>query len=280
MSPAAYLTLKYLALAEPLVTIGALLAWIRAGKRNSGMPKMRDYLAARSVATTVNISLLYIVLAHPRNYWLFTVYLYDYWADTFVQAWFMLRVLGDVLQQYLRSLPGLRTLTKVIFRWVLIAAVLLALPAAVAFAIVFIRARPIGPEVYTFFKVVAIAQVLPLSFVAILGMWIGSRPSGRNAGILTAFCLEPTWLFMMTWFHKPGVLVWTNLVNEIVCYAALGLWTWCAFHADREDQLPMPNPTLQHWDQLARRALRLRLPPDGEAEPAPQGARPQPRPTD
>jgi hypothetical protein len=278
MSPVALLILKYLIRAEPFVTAGALLAWIRAGRRNSGMPAMRDYLAVRWLTATVNISLLYLSYAHLHSYWLWAAYLYEFWVGYFVLAWFMLRVPAEVLRQMLRAHRGLQALTQLIFRWLLIAIALLMLPAAVAFAIVFVKHRPVGHEVFTFFAVVAIAQILPLLFAAILGQWAGCRPSRRHIGILAAFCLEPAWLFISSWSHKAGVLVWTNLVNEIVCYAVLAIWTWYAFHPDREDEPPTPNPTLQRWDQLARQALRRRLPPVEEPEPALQGGRPWPRP--
>jgi hypothetical protein len=281
MPPAALLTLRHLALAEPLVTIGALLAWIRAGRRNHGISTMRDYLAARSVNTTVNISLFYLHGVYVRVPWLLAVYLDEYWVGFFVVAWFMLRVLGDTLQRSLRSTRGLQALAKTAFRWVLVAAMLLALPAGVALAIVWVSPSPNIEVLHRFFAAISIAQLFPIGIVMILGLRAGCNPGRRYSRILAAFCLEPAWVLITTWFRGPwGVLIWTNLVLEVVCYAALGLWTWYAFHPDREDQLPTPNPTLQHWDLLARKALRQHLPPIEETEPVAEGARPRPRPND
>jgi hypothetical protein len=194
--------------------------------------------------------------------------------------WLTLRVAGDVLQRSLRGLPGLQAPAKTTFRWAQIAAMLLALPAGVAVAILFLRPGEDWSALFHFIAAISIAQILPIASVAILGLYAGYAPRSREVGILLAFCLEPAAAFTVSWFHVAGTLVWTNLVVEIVCYTALGLWTWYAFHPDPADQLPGPNPTLQHWDHIARKALRHRLLPVEETTPAPQGARPQPRPND
>lgn len=280
MSPACRLILQYLIVVEPVVTAGALFAWIRAGKWNSGMPVMRDYLAVRTVNTAINISLLLVCIRSRAGSgsWQQTIYLYEYWIGFFIQAWFMLRVAGEALQQFLGPLLGLRALGKTVFRWVLVAAMLFALPAGVALAIVFVGRTDNMEVVFRFIAVISIAQVFAIGSIMIVGLSVGRRARGRAFAILLASCLEPMATLATNWFHVKGVLIWTNLIMEIVCYVTLGLWTWYAFHPDREDRLPRPNATLQHWDQIARRALRHRLPEIEEEEAVIQGARPWPQP--
>ncbi len=172
MSPGTRLILQYLILAEPLVTIGALLAWIRAGQRGHGMPAMRDYLVVRFVNTTINIALLAFwvrVHAGPGS-WQQTLYLYEYWIGFFVQAWFMLRVAEAVLQQFLGPLPGLRTLAKTVFRWVLAAAMLLALPAGIALAIVFVSRSGQISRLFRFLATISIAELIPIASVMVVGL--------------------------------------------------------------------------------------------------------------
>src|ERR1700735_2750532 len=101
------------------------------------MATMRDYLAARSVYATTSICSYY--LTNTGFFKTSSEYIYSFWAGFFIMEWLTLRVAGDVLQRSLRGLPGLQAPAKTTFRWAQIAAMLLALPAGVAVAILFLR---------------------------------------------------------------------------------------------------------------------------------------------
>jgi hypothetical protein len=277
MSPTAVLILRILILAEPFYTLCALLIWVRACRRHSGIASMRNYLAVRLANTTISISLLFgMRLTHlTATEWRWT-YICSYWVGYLILVGIQLQVAGFVLQSVLRKLPGLQALAKGTFRWLVFAAFLLVMPVAVSLAFVFNAHDQVPLALFRFISTIAIAQLLPMVFVMAVAISFGFRLKSRELGILAAFCLEPAVDLATSWFRVAGVMIWTNVVHEIASYAALSLWILFALLPRREEPMPHPNESLLLRDQLLRKALRRRL---RVVEPEPelvQGGRPWP----
>lgn len=224
MPLAALLTLRVLILAEPAITVAALAAYVRPG-RGLNLPAMRDYLVARLVLCLFEVG----TLAGPRavfpdpTTWT-PRYFFLWWCGSLILAFLLFRVAGEALQVTLRPLAGLRALSAIAWRWLLVASVLLLVPAAVTSGRSILRTGH-STSMLSLTGALALAEMLPLAFALLTGFRLGLSVRSRMFGVLAGLAIEPATSFLTVWFYNHRIWAWGNLLRQSATTATLLFWT-------------------------------------------------------
>lgn len=271
MPPSALRALQVLNYAEPFLTLGACLAFRRS--RSIRLGAMGAYLIFRLVW----IFLLDAVYFGPSSLPLsrstrYAIYFYLWWIGEIALFGLLLRAGGECLRETLKGLSGILRFVQVSYRWLILAMLLMILPLAVTI-------DPFGPEGTKLFRLVSaisLAELLVLVFVAAVCLKIGGSARSRVFGILLGLSLEPLVDVINSWFYALGhsLLNWNNLIHQIASDSALIVWIVCFLAPVPELAVRAPSAQLLHWDQIARKALKHRLPPEEQVEDAAGSAEP------
>jgi len=257
MSPRALLILRYLADAEPVLTVLALGAFLRV-RRQVDLPAVRDYFVARTVWAMVMISAL---LAWPR-YPAGDIYTFAYWSGSLLLAILLIRVAMAIRDRFLSEFPGLRMLCEIGFRWLLIAAVLLTAPMVVA--LVNAHLYPHGDSAAYWAASVAgavgLSEFLVIGSVLFVTLRAGLSLRSRTFGILLGLIMEPCAALILTWASGLGLWTRNNLVYQVVTDSTLILWILYLLLPDQQGPMKEPSESVLRWDQVARWIFRDRLP--------------------
>ena len=260
MSPRALLILRYLADAEPVLTVLALVAFLRV-RRQVDLPAMRDYLLVRGLWAVPT----WVVLSSARLTG--EIYFWVAWAGILALLILLLRVTVASLDRFLWAFDGLRALRRIGSRWFIAAALLLTVPIVYSLAAASFRGQVIvaGHWSLTLAGAVGLVEFLAVASVLVLGLWAGLSLRSRMFGILAGLAMEPAADFVLTWFSSYGIWTWNNLIRQIVTDLALTLWSVYFLLPDRQGPMKEPSESVLKWDQVARWVFRDRLPP-GDAE--------------
>ena len=268
MSPVALLTLRFLILAEPALAVGALAAYLRPG-RGMNLPSMRDYLVARLILCLFDWG----TLAGPRSVfpdataWT-PAYFCAWWCGSLVLAFLLFRVAGEALQVTLRPLAGLRTLSAIVWRWLLIVSLLLLVPAALSSGAEILRHdRTI--HVLALAGALALVELLPLAFVLIIGFRLRMSVQSRMFGVLAGLAIEPATTFLSVWFYSHRLWAWGNLLRQSATTATLVIWiVWFLLPVETMRFAALQGVLLR-LDTVALAVLKRHKPAPAAAEPAP-----------
>jgi hypothetical protein len=261
---AALLTLRVLILAEPAITVAALAAYIRPG-RGLHLPAMRDYLIARLVLCVFDLG----TLAGPHSVFPAVTswtaeYFFAWWCGSLVLAFLLFRVAGEALQITLRPLPGLRALNTIAWRWLLIASVLLLVPAAISSGMSILHTgRSVGP--LSLSAALSLAELLPLAFALLMGFRLGLSLRSRLFGVLAGLAIEPAASFLTVWFYNHGIWAWGNLVRQSATTATLLIWTCWFLLPVETTRFAALRGMLVRLDAAAQTVLRRRTPAESPA---------------
>lgn len=273
MSSSALLVLQALNYAEPVLTLLAVATYWRM--RGGSRPRaMGAYLAVRLICLLVLDTLLLgpgsLPLSRQARYaW----YYGAWWVGEILLAWLLLRVAGEELRNVLGALPGIRRFVQVGYRWLIAALLLMMIPVAVGVNIW----RGPGPDVTHLIGAISLTELVPLLFVLTVGLKMGTPWRSRFCGILLGLSLEPAVDAVNIWFYALGqnLLNWNNLIHQTATDLALMVWVVYFLAPMPEVVTRAPSAKLLQWDQIARKALKHRLPEeeqaaegDGAAEPA------------
>jgi hypothetical protein len=257
MPPVAVLMLRILILAEPAFAVAALAAYVRPG-RGSSLPAMRDYLIARLVICTIDLG----TVAGPRSIFPAPAawtpqYFAAWWCSSLVLAFLLFRVAGQVLQVMLRPLAGLRALSTVVWRWLLVASLLLLVPAAISATVARLRhGHPFN--VLGLAAALAFAQLLPLALVFVVGFRLRMSVQSRMFGILAGLAVEPAANFLSVWFYSHSLWPWGNLLRQAAATATLVIWTVWFLLPVGTTRFPALQGVLLRLDTVALAVLRSR----------------------
>ena len=256
MSPRALLILRYLADAEPVLTVLALGAFLRV-RQQVDLPAMRDYLVVRTLWALP----AYAILTFPRHVPQ-AAYFWMAWGGFLILLILLLRVAVASLDRFFWAFRGLRALRSVGLRWFVVVAMLLTIPIVLPLTGAILHRQGIvaGRWSLRLGGAVGLVEFLAVTSVLVAGLRAGLSPRSRMFGILAGLAMEPAADVILTWFSGPGIWTWNNLIRQIVTDLALTLWIIYFLLPDRQGPMKEPSERLLRWDQVARWVFRDRLP--------------------
>ena len=212
---------------------------------------MGAYLALRVASTPVLLA-AFFVQSQPwgRNY--FPVYFFSYWAVYIASAVLLFFVCMEVFRSALSAFPGLMKLGIVIFRWAVLASVIVSF-TTISFAH---RGFMLIPDIA--FGLVRSVSILELCLLAFLCLSMNAlRLSVRDMafGIALGFGLMSTNDLVIALFisRHTSLTAPLQFVYESMILVALGIWVaYCALPELARKPVMMPaNSTIYRWNEIA-----------------------------
>jgi hypothetical protein len=227
-----------------------LLFWRKNLHRR--FPAMGAYLALRVVSMPPLLFLLYALSQHWFHGLCAPAYFFSYWAIYIASAVFLYFICIEVFRSALSAFPGLMKFGIVIFRWVLLASIIVSF-STITFSH---RGYMLIPSVaYGLMRSVSIAELCLLGFLC-LGM-NALRLTVRDMafGIALGFGVMSTNDFILAsfWSPKTSLTDPVQFVCESVIMLALGVWVaYCALPEPARLPLMVPaNSIIFRWNEIA-----------------------------
>ncbi len=232
-----------------LSAVLAFLFWKK--KLHRRFPAMADYLALRVASTPVLLALLTGQERVCGRYW-GVMYFSIFWAVYFASAVFLFFICMDVFRSALAALPGLMRLGTVIFRWAVLASVIVSI-STISFAhrgILVIQDIANG-----LMRSVSILELCLLAFLCLSMNALRLSVRDMAFGIALGFGLMSTNDFVVSSLISRNTTLTDPLqfVYQSVILAALGTWiTYCALPEPVRKPVMMPaNSTIYRWNEIA-----------------------------
>ncbi len=226
------------------------LFWTK--KLHHRFPAMGGYLALRMASAPVMLFLIYGQEGNWFNGLCAPVYFFAYWAVYVASAVFLYFICMEVFRSALSAFPGLMRFGIVIFRWAVLASVIVSF-AAVNFTH---RGVMLIPDIA--FRLMRSVSVVELCLLGFLCLSMNAlRLSARDMafGIALGFGLMSANDFILASFSSHSTLLTDpmQLVYEAAILATLGMWaTYCALPERARKPLMVPaNSTIFRWNEIA-----------------------------
>jgi hypothetical protein len=220
-------------------------------KLSSRFPAMGTYLALRVASTPVMLAVLW-VQSQPwgRNY--FAVYFFAYWAVYIASAVLLFFICMEVFRSALSSFSGLMRFGIVIFRWAVLASVIVSF-SSIPFAH---RGILIIPDIAAgLMRSVSILELCLLGFLCLsmnaLRLPVRDLAFGISLGfgvMSTNDLVQSVMVSKFTSLTAPWQFVYESLI-----LVALGTWvTYCALPEPVRRPVVMPvSSTIYRWNEIA-----------------------------
>ncbi len=248
-----------------LMSVAEFALWAALGflfwtkKLHHRFPAMGGYLALRVASTPVLTLLFYGVSQHWFHDYCFPVYFFLYWAVYIASAVFLYFICIEVFRSALSPFPGLTKFGAVIFRWAVLASVLVSF-STINFShkgnqLSDIITVTITRTAYGLMHSVSIVELCLLGFLC-LGM-NALRLSARDMtfGIALGFGLMSSSDFIVAsfWSPKTSLTDPVQFVYESAILVALGMWVaYCALPEPAREPLMVPADSLLfRWNEIA-----------------------------
>jgi hypothetical protein len=227
-----------------------LLFWRK--KLHRRFPAMGVYLVLRVASMPVLLFFLYGQSRHWFHNLCFPLYFYLYWAVYMASAVLLYFICMEVFRSALSAFPGLMKFGIVIFRWVVLASII------VSFSTITFSHRGILliPTVaYGLMRSVSIVELCLLGFLC-LGM-NALRLSARDMafGIALGFGVMSANDFVVISLIplSSSLTAPLQFVYESIILVALGMWVaYCALPEPARLPLMVPaNSTIFRWNEIA-----------------------------
>jgi hypothetical protein len=229
-----------------------LLFWKK--KLHRRFPAMGVYLALRIVSMPVLLIFLYG--QSQQQYWFHNlcslIYFYGFFGVYIASAVLLFFVSMEIFRSALSAFPGLMKFGIVIFRWAVLASVIVSL-STISFSRPGIRI--LASVAYGLMHSVSIVELCLLGFLC-LGM-NALRLSARNLafGIALGFGMMSSSDFILAsfWTRKTSMTDPLQFVYESVILGTLGMWVaYCALPAPAAKPLMVPaNSVILRWNEIA-----------------------------
>jgi hypothetical protein len=227
----------------------ALLFWQK--KLNARFPAMGAYLALRALSTPLLLALLY-VQAQPWGHGLFPAYYFGYFSVYIASAALLFFVCIEVFRSALSAFSGLMRFGLVIFRWTLLASVIVTL-SSVSFSH---RGLLIIPDIaFGLMRSVSILELCLLGFLCLsmnaLNLPVRDVVFGISLGFGVLSTNDLVAAVLMT--HNATFTEPLQVVHQLVVLFALGIWVaYCALPELVRKPVVMPvNSTIYRWNEIA-----------------------------
>ena len=221
-------------------------------------PAMGHYLALRVGSQPVILALLYIQAqpwgrsSIPGYFTYSAFYFYIYWLVYIASAVLLFFVCIEIFRSALSAFPGLLKFGTVIFRWAVLASVIVSL-STVNFGhgnILLI------PEIaFRLMRSVSIVELCLLAFLCLSMNALHLSVRDMAFGISLGFGLMSSGDFIVASFisSKTSLIDPLQFVSEAAILGALGLWVaYCALPELARKPMVMPvNSTIYRWNEIA-----------------------------
>jgi len=230
----------------------ALLTFLFWKKKLSDrFPAMEAYLMLRVVSTPMLLALLYLQSkASGRGF--FPAYFFGYWAVYIASAGLLYFICMEVFRSALSGFPGLLRFGLVIFRWAVLASVIVTL-SSVSFAD---RGILIIPDVAA--SLMRSVSIIELCLLAFLCLCMNAlRLSVRDVafGIALGFGVMASNDLVLSLLISRYASLSSPLqiAYEALALAALGTWAiYCALPEPARQTVVLPvNSTIYRWNEIA-----------------------------
>ncbi len=232
-----------------LVAVVAFLFWKR--KLRHRFPAMGTYLGLRLASAPVLLFLLSRYQATPSRTW-YSFYFFTYWTVYIVSAVVLFFVCIEVFRSALSGFSGLTKFGIIIFRWVVLASVIVTF-SALSFSH---RGILLIPDIA--FGLMHSVSVLELCLLAFLCLCMSAlRLSVRDIafGLALGFGVMAADDFIAASVisHNISLTAPLQFVYEALILLALGVWTvYCALPEPVRKPVVMPaNSTVYRWNEIA-----------------------------
>jgi hypothetical protein len=228
----------------------ALLFWKRKLQRR--FPAMGAYLALRVASTPVLLLLLCGQSQHWLNDYCYVIYFFGYWAVYIASAILLFFICIEVFRSALSAFSGLMKFGIVIFRWVVLASIVVSL-STVSFSH---RGILIIPDIaYGLMRSVSIVEICLLGFLCLSMNALRLSPRHMAFGIALGFGLmsandfvQSIVVSMWTPLNAP----WQFVYESGILVALSALATYCALPEPASQPMVMPvNSTIYRWNEIA-----------------------------
>jgi hypothetical protein len=227
----------------------AFLFWRK--KLSTRFPAMGTYLALRVASTPVLLAVLW-VQSQPwgRNY--FAVYFFAYWAVYIASAALLFLICIEVFRSALSSFPGLMRFGIVIFRWAVLASVIVTF-SSISFAH---RGILVIPDIaFGLMRSVSILELCLLGFLCLSMNALRLSVRDMAFGIALGFGLMSANDLVIASFISlhSSLTAPVQFVYESLILVALGTWAaYCAFPEPVRRPVVMPvSSTIYRWNEIA-----------------------------
>ena len=246
-------------LAMSVMCVAEFLLWAALGvlfwrkKLHRRFPAMADYLALRVASTPVLMLLLYGQALHWFNNYCFAIYFYLYWEVYIASAVFLFFICIEVFCSALSAFPGLMKFGIVVFRWAVLASVIVSL-STISFehrGILIVNAIA-----YRLMRSVSILELCLLAFLCLSMNALRLSVRDMAFGIALGFGVMSTSDFVLASFISRNTSLTDPLqfVSESVILVALGTWVaYCALPepARKPVVMPVKSTTIYRWNEIA-----------------------------
>jgi hypothetical protein len=227
----------------------AFLFWRK--KLSRRFPAMGMYLALRVVSTPVLLAAMW-VYTQPWGHNYYLVYFIGFWANYIASAILLFFICVEVFRSALSAFTGLMRFGTVIFRWAVLASVIVTF-SSVSFAH---RGILIIPEIAD--GLMRSVSILELCLLAFLCLSMNAlRLSARDIafGFALGFGLMSAndFIFSSLVSRNSSLTAPLQFVYESVMLVALGAWVvYCALPEQVRRPVVMPvNSTIYRWNEIA-----------------------------
>ena len=221
-------------------------------------PAMGNYLALRVGSQPVILALLYIQSqpwsrsSTPGYFTYYAFYFYVYWAVYIASAVLLFFVCIEVFRSALSAFPGLLKFGTVIFRWAVLASVIVSL-STISFDHRSINM--IAEIAYRLMRSVSIVELCLLAFLCLSMNALHLSVRDITFGIALGFGLMSSGDFVVASLitRKTTMTDPLQFVSEAVILLSMGIWaTYCALPEPARRPVVMPvNSTIYRWNEIA-----------------------------
>jgi len=232
-----------------LTTVLGLLFWKK--KLHRRFPAMGSYLALRVASAPILFTLL-ALYERQGGQKLFVSYFFTYWAVYIASAVLLFFICMEVFRSALASFPGLMKFGIVIFRWAVLASVIMTF-SSISFSH---RGILSIPEVaFGLMRSVSILELCLLGFLCLSMNALRLSARDMAFGIALGFGLmsandfaQALRISYSTTLNSP-----LQFVYESVILVALGTWAvYCALPEPVRKAVVMPvSSTIYRWNEIA-----------------------------
>ncbi len=224
----------------------------------SRFPAMGKYLALHVGSQPAILGLLYIQSqpwgrsSTPSYFSYYCLHFYVYWAVYIASAVLLFMVCIEVFRSALSAFPGLLKFGTVIFRWAMLASVIVSL-STVNFGHSGILVIP--ETAIRLMRSVSIVELCLLAFLCLSMNALHLSVRDITFGIALGFGVMSSSDFILAsfWTRNTSLTDTVQFVGEAVILLSLGIWvTYCALPEQvRRPVLMQVNSTIYRWNEIA-----------------------------
>jgi hypothetical protein len=245
------LAMSVMSVAEAVLwTVLAFIFWKKKLQRR--FPALGAYLALHAASTPVLYFFLYGQSQHWLNDYCYVIYFFGYWAVYIASAILLFFVCMEIFRSALSAFTGLMKFGIVIFRWIVLASVV------VSFSTISFSHRGIfiiADIAYGLMRSVSIIEICLLGFLCLSMNALRLSPRHLAFGIALGFGMMSANDFVQSLVvskFTPLNAPWQYVYEAGILAALSALVTYCALPEPVRQPVVMPvNSTIYRWNEIA-----------------------------